>query len=393
MSDALAENDEDADADKRRNASIAAAIGCITAVGVALSLSIPLLSLEMERMGVSGIGIGLNTAIAGLAAVMFVPYAPRIAARVGVINLLWAAVLVAAVGMLSFKAVFSFAAWFPLRFVFSAAIGTLFVLSEYWINAVAPPARRGFVMGIYATVLALGFAAGPAVLAVVGTEGWPPYIAGAAVICVAALPLLLARGLSPAIGHGGGHSVIALIKIAPVATLAALVFGAVESGGFAILPVYGLAIGLEAEPAAFLVSVVALGNVALQIPLGSLSDRLDRRKMLLWAAIVGVVGSLGMPFVAGTGWPFLVLLFVWGGVVGALYTIGLAHLGSRFVGAELASANAAFVILYNVGMIVGPPLVGGGLDLLRPHGFALATALLFAFYLAVVLARIRTAGD
>lgn len=375
--------------DRQRIASIAAAIGCISAVGVGLSLSIPLLSLEMERMGVSGIGIGANTAVAGLAAVLFVPFAPRLAARFGVAALLWGAVVVAAATMLAFKAVFSFAAWFPLRFVFSAAIGCLFVLSEYWINAVAPPGRRGLVMGVYATVLALGFAAGPAVLALVGTSGWPPYLAGAALICVAALPLLLARGLSPAIGHGPARSVVSMIRVAPVATVAALVFGAVETGGFAILPVYGVALGMSAEGAAFLVSVVALGNVALQIPIGLVSDRVDRRLLLLAAALVGVAGSLAMPLAAGSAVLLPALLFVWGGVVGALYTVGLAHLGARFTGPDLAAANAAFVILYNVGMIVGPPAIGGGLDLVHPHGFAYATALLFAGYLVVVLTRLR----
>lgn len=354
--------------DRARMASIAAAIGCITAVGVGLSLSVPLLSLEMERMGVSGAGIGANTAIAGLAAVMVVPFAPRLAARFGVGALLWTAVAVAA-----------------------AAIGVLFVLSEYWINAIAPPARRGLVNGIYATVLALGFAAGPAVLAVVGTSGWPPYIAGATLICVAALPLLLARGMSPAIGHGGGRSVKAMILIAPVATLAALVFGAVETGGFAILPIYGVALGLTPEGAAFLVSIVALGNVALQIPIGLLSDRVDRRLLLLAAALVGVLGSAAMPLVAGDAIAFPALLFVWGGVVGALYTVGLAHLGARFTGPDLASANAAFVILYNVGMIVGPPAIGGGLDLVRPHGFAYVLALMFAAYLVVIVGRMASA--
>lgn len=377
--------------DRARMASIAAAIGCITAVGVGLSLSVPLLSLEMERMGVSGAGIGANTAIAGLAAVMVVPFAPRLAARFGVGALLWTAVAVAAAAMLAFKLFFSFGAWFPLRFIFSAAIGVLFVLSEYWINAIAPPARRGLVNGIYATVLALGFAAGPAVLAVVGTSGWPPYIAGATLICVAALPLLLARGMSPAIGHGGGRSVKAMILIAPVATLAALVFGAVETGGFAILPIYGVALGLTPEGAAFLVSIVALGNVALQIPIGLLSDRVDRRLLLLAAALVGVLGSAAMPLVAGDAIAFPALLFVWGGVVGALYTVGLAHLGARFTGPDLASANAAFVILYNVGMIVGPPAIGGGLDLVRPHGFAYVLALMFAAYLVVIVGRMASA--
>ena len=379
---------EAAQARRSRNASIAAAIGAITAVGIGLSLSIPLLSIEMERMGVSGTGIGLNTAVAGLAAVMVVPFAPRMARAIGVLRLMWIAVLTAASCLIGFWLVRDFYAWFPLRFVFSAAIGVLFVMSEFWINAAAPPKRRGFVLGIYATVLATGFAVGPAVLALVGTSGLAPYLAGMLLVLCAALPLLLARGLSPAIGHGAGRSLAAFVAAAPIATLAALVFGAIESGGFALLPVYGLSLGYGAESAAFLVSLVALGNGAFQIPIGAYSDRVDRRILLLAVAAVGLLGALLMPLAAQSVLWLGILLFVWGGVAGALYTVGLAHLGARFSGPDLASANAAFVILYNLGMIVGPPTLGAGMDALPPHGFPATLAAFFALYLAIVTIRL-----
>jgi predicted MFS family arabinose efflux permease len=258
-------------------AALSAAIGCVTAVGIGLSLSIPLMSLELERMGASGTLIGINTAVAGLSGIIVVPFVPRLAARLGVFNLLWMAVLLGTVSILLLKVLFSIAWWFPLRFTLSAALSALFVLSEYWITSAAPAHRRGLVMGVYATLLALGFAAGPALLKAVGTEGWPPYLAGALLIPLAA----------------------------------------------------GSAVGL-------------------------------------WAVLI-----------------------VWGGVGGALYTVGLAHLGARFTGADLASANAAFVLLYNIGLLLGPPVVGGAMDVVRPHGFAWSLAGFFAVYLVVVLARLR----
>ena len=116
---------------------------CVTAVGIGLSLSIPLLSLEMERMDVSGTLIGLNTAVAGIASICVIPFVPRLARRIGVLPLLWLCIVVGAVSLLAFKALYSFAWWFPLRFVFSAALGTLFVLSEFWINTAAPPGGAG----------------------------------------------------------------------------------------------------------------------------------------------------------------------------------------------------------------------------------------------------------
>jgi MFS family permease len=345
----------------------------------------------MELMGVSNTGIGINTAVAGLASVAVIPFVPRLAARTGVLPLLGASVVVGALSLLGFKALWSFAWWFPLRFVFSAALGVLFVLSEYWINAAAPPARRGLVMGVYATVLALGFATGPAVLAAVGTSGWPPYLAGAALFALASLPLALAQGLTPEPRGGAKRGVLSFLLAAPTATLAALVFGAVETGGFALLALYGLRLGFEPETAAYLLTAVALGNVALQIPIGLLSDRIDRRLVLLASGLSGLAGAALLPVVAANGAAFFAVLFVWGGLIGALYTVGLAHLGARFSGGDLVSANAAFVILYNVGLVLGPPLVGAGMDAAPPHGFAWTLAAFCALYVAVIAGRL--AGD
>lgn len=364
-----------------RDLGIAAAILIIALVGVGLSLSIPLLSLEMERMGVSGTMIGVNTSVAGIASIIAVPFVPRIAARIGMGRMLALAIGTVIITLLLFKASYNYWAWFPIRFVFSIALGVLFVLSEYWISALAPPQRRGMVMGIYATVLALGFATGPAVLASVGTSGWPPYLAGAALLALASVPLLLARGLLPKLDHAPPHPFSLYVMALPVASLAGMVFGAVETGGFAILPVYGLRVGFDAESAAFLVSILALGNVLMQLPLGLLSDKVNKGAMLIVIAVLGCIGAALLPTFAGSGLPFQILLFVWGGIVGGLYTVGLAHLASRFEGPDLAGANAAFVVFYNIGLTVGPPVVGTAMDYSNPHGFAYALSAFFVFIL------------
>jgi MFS family permease len=170
--------------------------------------------------------------------------------------------------------------------------------------------------------------------------------------------------------------------------VAALIYGAIETGAFSILPIYGLRLGLAEGQAAALVTWVSLGNVMFQIPLGLLADRVNRRALLAGIAAFSLGGALLIPVVAGSPTAFILVLFVWGGVAGALYTVGLSHLGASFTGPDLASANAAFVILYNVGLIVGPPVIGAGMDLSPPHGFAYALALFFALYLVIVGARL-----
>lgn len=379
--------------DRERIAAIAAAIACVAVVGIGLSLSIPLLSIEMERRGASSTLIGLNTAMAGISSICIVPFVPRIAARFGVVPLLTLSLIVSAASLVAFPLLPGILPWFPLRFVFSAGLGALFVLSEYWINAAAPPERRGLVLGIYTTVLALGFAVGPVLLALVGTNGLWPYLTGALLVLAGLLPVLLARGLSPSVEGGAGRGVFGYIRLAPAALFAALLYGAVETGIFAILPLYGLRIGYDAQGAAGLVSLIALGNVLFQIPFGWLADRVDRGLVLLGTCLGCALGSALIPAASGSATALGILLFLWGGLAGTLYTVGLAALGARTSSADLAGANATFVVLYNVGLILGPPVIGGGLDLMPPDGFAYALLALFLAYalpLAGVLARGRT---
>jgi MFS family permease len=370
--------------------AIGAAILLITLVGLSLSLFIPLLSIAMERLGVSGSLSGLNTAASGLGTLATLPFVPRLAARFGLERIIVTALAVSALIAIGFH-LSPFWAWFPLRFVFGATIGTLFVVSEFWITTLAPPERRGLVMGIYATMLSVGFASGPLVLKLAGTDGAAPYLAGASIYALASLPLLLARGRVPRISGESHGPVWNYMTAVPVATFAGLVFGAVETGAFALFPVYGLRSGYDAATAALLISVVTAGNVVSQIPIGWMADRVDRRLTLLVCALVGVAGAAAMPFTVGQPSLFFPVLFVWGGFIGGIYTVGLAHLAARFRDAELANANAAFVMLYSVGLIGGPPLVGLGVDAVGPSGFAWALAAMLAAYAALVASRLAKA--
>ena len=104
---------------------------------------------------------------------------------------------------------------------------------------------------------------------------------------------------------------------------------------------------------------MAAGSVIAQIPLGLLSDRMSRGLLIMILAFAGLIGALLIPIVSQHGfWPLVTLLVVWGGLTGGLYTVGLAFLAARFQGQELAGANAAFVMLYNVGLTLGPPISG-----------------------------------
>ncbi|MEP9353050.1 MFS transporter [Xanthobacter sp. KR7-65] len=375
-----------------RTASITAAISAITVVGVGISLSIPLLALELESRGISSFWIGVNTAVAGVATIATAPFVPLLVRKLGLRPLLVGAIVLAAASLVGFKAAPSFVLWFPLRFAFGAALCILFAVSEFWINALAPPGRRGLIMGIYATALSLGAALGPTILSVLGASGWAPYLAGAVVLLAGAIPILLAHGITPRIHNGDHHGVLTFVRRSPSAVLAALVFGAIETAVMTFLPLYGLRLGLTDTNAALLLTAAVLGNVAFQIPLGLISDRVDRRVLLLICSLGGALGALILPFVEVSSPLFLGMIFLSTGVVGSLYTVGLAHLGERFHGADLAAANAAFVMLYSVGLIVGPPAAGFGMKLYNPYGFAFVIFGILAMYASVVAVRLAMRG-
>ncbi|MFD1327064.1 MFS transporter [Mycoplana ramosa] len=368
--------------------SLFAAIAAISAVGIAIGLGLPLLSIIMEKRGIPSTLIGLNSAMAGVASMLAAPFTTQIAHRYGTSTTMVTAIVLAAASSLGFYFIQNFWLWFPLRLVFHGAITMIFILSEFWINAAAPPRRRGLVLGIYATVLSLGFAAGPLLFSLLGSDGPRPFAVGAFVILLAAVPILIARKESPTIEEKPELHFLRYVFLVPTATAAVFIFGAVEVGGLSLFPIYATRIGFSESQAALLLTVMGIGNFIFQIPLGMLSDRMkDRRSLLSIMALIGLIGAASLPLLAENWLLMATVLLFWGGCVSGLYTVGLSHLGSRLHGADLAAANAAFIFCYAVGTVAGPQAIGAAIDVAGTNGFAWAIVFFFGLYVALSLAR------
>jgi MFS family permease len=370
---------------------IAAAITCITIAGTGLSLGLLLISFVLDARGVSGLTIGLIATMGGLATVIVSPLTPSLIERIGLMPTLVAAIVLMALSFGSLYWIDALWLWFVLRFLNGIAIAVLLVSTEFWINSLIASRRRGLVLGIYTAAQSIGFAAGPALLAAIPPEGFWPFAVGSGLMLLAAIPALAGASSTPRIGKTTRGSILTLLAAMPTAMLAAFTFGAIE-GGMNLLPIYGLRVGKPETVAALLATAVALGNVVFQLPIGFISDRIDRHKVLLACGVVALTATMLIPFAAAKTMFFFGLLVVWGGVVAALYSVGLALVGSHYHGAALARANATFVMLYSIGRVVGPAAAGAGIDLWNPHGFALAMALFVSLYVAVAGLRIdRTA--
>lgn len=370
-----------------------AAIASISSIGIALGLAFPLLSIILDNRGYSGAVIGANAAMAGVASVAAVWLVTPCVNRFGVTGSLVLAALVASVSLMGFYLFDTLWAWFALRTSFHGALTLSFALSEFWINSATSEKRRGLMLGIYATVLSAGFGIGPAILAVTGANGIAPFAIGSVIIAGAALPILAVSARQPVLDDhiGSSSSFLRYVWVVPLATAAVFVFGAVEQSGLTLMPVYGQRIGFSEEAVPYLLMAVAAGNVTFQIPLGMFSDHLpDRRYALYLCGLVGAAGTALIPVVADNTVLLFLILFIWGGTISGLYTVGLAHLGSRLRGSELALANSAFVFCYCLGMMIGPQMAGIAMDAHDPHGFVWALFAFFAAYLLLCVWRART---
>lgn len=372
---------------RAKRLSLFAILSASIAYGIGMGLTLPLLGLILERMGVAGSVNGLNLATAGLAALVVTPFVPRAIAKFGASEFLTLSLAVSAISLVVLYEVPSLWLWFPVRFVLSSALNGLFVVSEFWINRLADEKTRGRYISLYVMCIAGSFGIGPAVLQVIGTRGFAPFAAGALMLLVAMVPVALARRTAPRIDEGGRASVFSIIALVPAAFAAAAVFGAIDAGIVGLLPVYAVRLGYTEAHAALVVTAMSAGSILFQYPIGYFADRMNRTHLLALCTASGVIGAILAPLAAGAPLLFYLLLFVWGGLIGGIYSVGLTLLGERFKGPSLASANAGFVMAYCMGMLTGPAAEGAALDAWNPHGLMAVLGTISLIYLIFLLVR------
>ena len=264
------------------------------------------------------------------------------------------------------------------------AVTIIFVGSETWINQLARPESRASLLAVYATVLSAGFGSGGLILAALGAEGYAPWLAGAAIFLAGALPVALLRGpglVPPDAADAGLKALIGAARLAPPAILAGLVFGAMETAVYTLVPVYAERLGFAAATVGVIVAAAAMGGIALQIPVGRFADRAGRLTTLRAVAAGGIILPL-LAALAGANLAWLLpLVFLFAGLSSAFYTLGLALIGERVQAGALAAANAAFIFAYGLGSLIGPPAMGAAMDGFDPFGLMIAFSALAALYL------------
>jgi MFS family permease len=349
------------------------------AIGLQAGINMPLVPLALEQQGHDRLTIGIVSAAWAVGMLSFGTRIPALAARFGAVPAIVGAVVIGALINVAYTVTSGVVVWGLLNFLHGVIGGVPWVISEIWMNVVVEENRRGRVMALYSAMVALGLALGPMVLQVVGVYGPVPFLAGAALSLLVAVPLLPYWRSAPRIRIDRESGFLVVVFAAPLAMFAAFACGLGEQVAFSFLPVYAVGAGIPADTGALWLSAFVLGNVALQWPIGWAADHADRRLVLAGCTLASAVLVLGLAAIPAQWAGTIGVVALWGGVSFSIYPVGLALLGQRFRGGDIARANTAFSMIYIVGGLVGRPLAGGAMDVFGEPGLG---GTLTIFYLA-----------
>lgn len=354
-------------------------------VNLVYGITFPLLALVLDGQGVSKTLIGLSTVSQAAAILAIAPFAPFLLQRFEPARIMQVVTVVVAVLLLVAGSFPNVWLWFPLRFLIGAFNAMLWIASEALINELAEEHNRGRVIGIYGSAGAAGFALGPLLLIFTGSEGLLPFVATSALVLAASLPLFFAHGhrMQPAGSKSDG--IWQLFLMAPVIMLANVAYAAAAESIITFFPLFGIYLGATEAFSLFLISVVGIGSMILILPLSWLADHVNRMGLLVACVALTMLGLLLMPHVLHNNTLATVFFFLFGGVEGMIYALGIMLVGERFKGHQLAGATTVFTACWAVGTIAGPFMAGVGMDLWGPDKLPLVIFGFFLLYLPLPL--------
>ncbi|WP_437612713.1 MFS transporter [Erwinia sp. V71] len=361
-----------------------AVIATVTIFGLTYGLSAPLIALTLDRRGYSEAFIGVNAAMHALGVLVIAPALPWLCRRFSPRALMLCALVASAVLLMLFPWT-PVASWFLLRLLLGMASEVMLVVTETWLNHATQEAHRAKNLALYTAMLSLGFALGPLILSWRGT-GERTFVLGGVITLLAAL-LILATRLSAMVDDAQvNRSWLAWLQLMPLALAATVLNAALECAGMNLLPLYAISLGWREADATSLIAILLLGAIVLQLPVGWLADRLNRRRLVVMLAVLSTLGALVWPLALQQLWLALqqlwlarALLFIWGGVFVGIYTVVMTLIGQHFRGAELAGAYAILSVGWGAGALLGP-MLGGMAMSLTMHGLPLLAALLCGLF-------------
>jgi len=326
-----------------------------------------LIAVRLESAGQGSLIIGLvaTSYFAGLT-VGALKVTPLIE-RVGHIRAYAAFVSVYSASSLTYAILDLPALWIALRFADGFVMSGVFVCLESWLNRVAKPDNRSAILAAYMIALYAGQAVGQFLLNLGENDPALPFMASAVLLSISVLPVVLTKIQQPILEEVAPFSLKRLYEASPFGVVGTVATGMMLGAFYALGAVFVQRVGMPLSQVALFTSCVIAGGVALQYPLGRLSDRFDRRRVIIGCAIATAALCAGLAWVREPAAIFLVgALF--GGFSFALYPLCVAHSNDHLEESERVGASSGLVLIYSVGAVGGPMAGSVAMSIFGPAG-------------------------
>jgi MFS family permease len=268
-------------------------------------------------------------------------------------------------------------AWTVGRMVIGFCFCGVYITAESWLNDAASNENRGKALSLYMIVQMAGIVLAQYFLVLGDAAGFVLFIIPSVLVSLAFVPVLFsASSQMPAFAETKALSIRRLIAASPLACMGMLLLGSVFAAQFGMSAVYGQAAGLSVGQISLMVSVTYLAALVLQFPIGWLSDRMDRRVLILALSLAGGIGALVAFAVPGQFWIILLAAGAVGGASNTLYALLIAYTNDYLEKEDMAAASAGLLFINGFGAIAGPLVVGWMMEGLGPEGFWFLIALL-----------------
>lgn len=342
---------------------------------------------SLESFGIATTGIIMSAYFLGYTIGSFL--CVRAVDRVGHIRTLSAVSAILAATAVSHAILVGPVAWGIFRLVTGTCIVGFFLVIESWLNSITPDEMRGRVFSIYMTVNLMAVASGQFLLTLANPKDFLLFGVVAILFSLSLVPTALAQIDAPAPRAAGGLSLAQLFSASPVGTIGSLTCGFVAGSFWGMGPVLGNKIGLSQSEIATFMSAVILGGMLAQWPIGSISDRVDRRKVIIAVAALGTVAAaLVVVLVKVSLVAFLIASAVFGAALFPLYSLAVARTHDVLGTENVLAATRGLVLVFGIGAVFGPLVSGWVMEAFAPLAMFALISGIYASYGAYAVYRV-----
>ncbi len=270
-------------------------------------------------------------------------------------------------------------AWAALRVVIGFSFSGVYITAESWLNASSTNETRGQALSAYMIVQMIGIVAGQVLMNTADPAGWTLFVIPSVLVSLAFTPILLSVAPAPTFAEVQRLNFRKLFAASPLGVVGMFVMGGVFSAVFGMASVWGTQAGLSVPQISIFIASIYIGGLIAQYPIGWISDRMDRRRLIFFVSAVGSVAMLAAFLLAPGFWLLTVLGAVIGGVANPLYSLLVAYTNDYLDKSDMAAASGGLLFVNGIGAMMGPPITGWLMEAVGTGGFFLFLSLLTAF--------------